>query len=207
MRPDTDAPEETLWEGRFIAAKRRGKWEYVSRTRGIHAAVILAVDEGHVLLVEQYRVPLGRNCLELPAGLVGDESEGEAVETAAIRELEEETGWRAAADDRARHVLQLARDGLGGFHLASRRGAGRRSATAAGSMARRSSSTACSWRKSPAFVAAQTRRRLRDRRQAAAVAGDGLRHLIVLRDLRDKREAAERRPSCHLPGQTDQLSA
>jgi ADP-ribose pyrophosphatase len=39
---------------------------------------------------------LGRNCLELPAGLIGDESEGEAVEIAAIRELEEETGHRAA---------------------------------------------------------------------------------------------------------------
>ena len=96
MRPEEHEPEETLWEGRFIAAKRRGKWEYVSRTRGIHAAVILAVEEGHVLLVEQYRVPLGRDCLELPAGLVGDDAEGEAVETAAIRELEEETGWRAA---------------------------------------------------------------------------------------------------------------
>ena len=86
-----------MWEGRFIAAKRRGKWEYVSRTRGIHAAVILAVDDGHVLLVEQYRVPLGRNCLELPAGLVGDDVEGEAGEAAAIRELEEETGYRARA--------------------------------------------------------------------------------------------------------------
>jgi ADP-ribose pyrophosphatase len=91
-----DEAEETLWEGRFIAAKRRGKWEYVSRTRGIHAAVILAVADGHVLLVEQYRVPLGRNCLELPAGLVGDDVAGEEAETAAIRELEEETGWRAA---------------------------------------------------------------------------------------------------------------
>ncbi len=96
MRAEADEPEETVWEGRFIAAKRRGRWEYVSRTRGIHAAVILAVDEGHVILVEQFRVPLGRNCLELPAGLVGDDVAGEAAEAAAIRELEEETGWRAA---------------------------------------------------------------------------------------------------------------
>jgi len=88
-------PEETVWEGRFIAAKKRGKWEYVSRTRGISAAVILAVDEGEVILVEQYRVPLGCNCLELPAGLIGDEAEDEEVEAAAIRELEEETGYRA----------------------------------------------------------------------------------------------------------------
>jgi len=90
------AEAETVWEGRFIAAKRQGKWEYVSRTRDVTAAVILAVDDGHVLLVEQYRVPLGASCLELPAGLVGDEQEGEAIETAATRELEEETGYRAA---------------------------------------------------------------------------------------------------------------
>lgn len=89
-------PEEVMWQGRFIVARRRGKWEYVGRTRGVHAAVILAVEEGHVLLVEQWRMPLMANCLELPAGLVGDEDEGEAIETAAARELEEETGYRPA---------------------------------------------------------------------------------------------------------------
>jgi ADP-ribose pyrophosphatase len=88
--------EAIVWQGRFITTKTRGKWEYVSRARGIKAAVILAIDDGHVLLVEQYRVPLGANCLELPAGLVGDETENERVEDAAARELEEETGYRAA---------------------------------------------------------------------------------------------------------------
>jgi len=88
---------ETMWEGRFITAKREGKWEYVSRSRGIKAAVILAIDADHVLLVEQYRVPLGKNCIELPAGLVGDHDENadEDSAIAAIRELEEETGYRA----------------------------------------------------------------------------------------------------------------
>lgn len=93
---DFDAPEQTVWEGRFIVAKKRGKWEYVSRTRGIGAAVILAVDAGEVILVEQYRVPLGKRCLELPAGLVGDEDASESVEASAARELEEETGYRPA---------------------------------------------------------------------------------------------------------------
>ncbi len=91
----SDAPEETVWSGKYITAKRRGRWEYVGRARGIGAAVILAVEDGHVLLVEQWRVPLQRRCLELPAGLVGDETEGEDVATSAARELEEETGWRA----------------------------------------------------------------------------------------------------------------
>jgi ADP-ribose pyrophosphatase len=90
-----ELPEEIMWQGQYITAKRHGRWEYVSRARGIKAAVILAVDDGHVILVEQYRVPLKANCLELPAGLVGDETEGEAVESAAARELEEETGYRA----------------------------------------------------------------------------------------------------------------
>jgi ADP-ribose pyrophosphatase len=89
-------PIETMWEGRFIVARREGKWEYVGRTGNIHAAVILAIDDGHVVLVEQYRVPLKARCLELPAGLVGDEQAGEAIETAAARELEEETGYRPA---------------------------------------------------------------------------------------------------------------
>lgn len=91
-----DDSERTVWAGNFIAAKVKGKWEYVSRTRGIKAAVILAVDaQDHVILVEQFRVPLGRPCLEFPAGLIGDQGEDEDATTAANRELEEETGYRA----------------------------------------------------------------------------------------------------------------
>jgi len=88
---------EIMWEGRFITAKRAGKWEYVSRSRGIRAAVILAIDAGYVLLVEQFRVPLGKYCIELPAGLVGDHDDNSDEDSAiaAVRELEEETGYRA----------------------------------------------------------------------------------------------------------------
>lgn len=92
---DSDAPEETVWSGRFIEVKKRGRWEYVGRVGGTEAAVIVAIDDGDVLLVEQYRVPLGRACLELPAGLIGDEGEAESAEASAARELEEETGYRA----------------------------------------------------------------------------------------------------------------
>ena len=94
---DADAPEQTVWQGRFLTTKVRGRWEYVSRARGMRAAVILAVEAGEVILVEQYRVPLGRPCIELPAGLIGDVagSEHEDALEAAARELEEETGYRA----------------------------------------------------------------------------------------------------------------
>jgi ADP-ribose pyrophosphatase len=99
---DSSDRDEVMWEGRFITARKKGKWEYVSRSRGIRAAVILAVetDEAgtdHVILVEQFRVPLGRSCIELPAGLIGDHDHlvGEDDTVAAARELEEETGYRA----------------------------------------------------------------------------------------------------------------
>ena len=86
---------DIVWRGKYLEVKKLDTWEWVGRTRGVSAAVILAVDERHIILVEQYRVPLGRQCLELPAGLVGDEEQGEEAATAAIRELEEETGYRA----------------------------------------------------------------------------------------------------------------
>ena len=59
---------KTVWSGRYIATVVDGRWEYVVRTRSIGAAVILAIDGGDVLLVEQFRVPLGRLCLEQPEG-------------------------------------------------------------------------------------------------------------------------------------------
>ena len=88
---------DTVWKGKYLSVRKNGTWEYAERVAGIAAAVIVAIDgEGQLLLVEQYRVPLGRPCLELPAGLVGDESAGESVAEAARRELEEETGYLAA---------------------------------------------------------------------------------------------------------------
>ncbi len=95
----SDMDEEIAWAGKWIVAKRRGKWEYVSRARNIRAAVIVAIDaDDHVLLVDQYRVPLGKRCLELPAGLIGDEAgrENDSPFEAARRELIEETGYDSA---------------------------------------------------------------------------------------------------------------
>ena len=97
MSDDRDAPVLTAWAGKWISVKTQGRWEYVSRTRGIRAVVIVAIDEDdHVLLIDQYRVPLGRRCLELPAGLVGDDHADDTAESAAVRELEEETGYTAS---------------------------------------------------------------------------------------------------------------
>lgn len=95
LPPDADLPEQIEWQGSFVEVRRRGRWEYAGRPRNIRAAAILALEDGHVLLVEQYRVPVGRRCLELPAGLIGDEQAEDDALTAAARELEEETGYRA----------------------------------------------------------------------------------------------------------------
>lgn len=56
------------------------------------AVVILAEDEkGQVLLIDQFRYPVNCVITELPAGVV---ERGENAEAAAVRELQEETGWK-----------------------------------------------------------------------------------------------------------------
>src|SRR4051794_10533659 len=100
MNLDDVPPAEVMWAGKFVRAVRRGKWEYASRTNNIAAGVILAEYEGKVILVDQPRVPLGLRCVELPAGLVGDIDPDATVETTAIKELEEETGFTAERIER-----------------------------------------------------------------------------------------------------------
>jgi ADP-ribose pyrophosphatase len=88
-------PPKVEWAGKYIRIVTRGGWEYVERCGGVGAVVILAEVDGKVILIEQSRVPLGgRICLELPAGLVGDEDD-KSVEETAVKELEEETGYTA----------------------------------------------------------------------------------------------------------------
>ena len=100
MNLDDLPPVEVMWEGKFVRALRRGKWEYASRARNIGAVVILAEHESKVILVEQPRVAPDCRCIELPAGLVGDLDPNSTVESTAIRELEEETGFTAERVER-----------------------------------------------------------------------------------------------------------
>jgi len=93
-----------VYEGRFIIALRRDRWEYVSRKGTTGVVIIVATTPADELLfVEQHRTPVDARVIELPAGLAGDIAgqEDEALELAAARELEEETGWRPA------HVQRL----------------------------------------------------------------------------------------------------
>jgi ADP-ribose pyrophosphatase len=90
-------PRKVLAEGRYLRMISEDGWEYAERSRGLEAAAIIAVTpNGELILTEQYRVPLKRQIIDLPAGLVGDDQAGEEIVAAAKRELEEETGYRAA---------------------------------------------------------------------------------------------------------------
>ena len=100
MSLDDLPPPEVMCEGKFVRLMRRGKWEYASRTRDINAVVIIAEHEGKVILIDQPRVGPDCRCVELPAGLVGDEDLDITVEATAIKELEEETGFTAERIER-----------------------------------------------------------------------------------------------------------
>ena len=96
----SDQTESSVaWRGKHVHIKRNGKWEFVSRNTQRPAVGIVAIhDDGRVVLVEQFRPPVGASLIELPAGLAGDVAgaEDEALLIAAQRELQEETGYTAA---------------------------------------------------------------------------------------------------------------
>ena len=100
MNLDDLPPPQLMWEGKFVRALKRGKWEYASRARDIRAVVILAEYEGKLILVDQPRAGPDCRCVELPAGLVGDIDPNETIERTAIKELEEETGFTAERVER-----------------------------------------------------------------------------------------------------------
>ena len=100
MNLDDLPPAEVMWAGKYVRALKRDRWEYASRTNNINAVVILAEYEGKVILVDQPRVPLECRCVELPAGLVGDEDPDATPEATAIKELEEEAGFTAERVER-----------------------------------------------------------------------------------------------------------
>lgn len=65
------------------------KWDFIDHKGA--AAVVAVREDGKLLMVRQYRNALERETLELPAG--GLNGREEPTHLAAVRELEEETGY------------------------------------------------------------------------------------------------------------------
>ena len=96
--PETIA-SESAYKGRIFDIRidtiREGDVEY-KREIVVHrgSAVIVPVfEDGTVALVRQYRHAAGKYILELPAGSL---ESGEDPRTCALREIEEEIGYKAA---------------------------------------------------------------------------------------------------------------
>jgi len=93
------------YRGRYLSLVERDGWEYATRNHPVVAVLVAWLDDDKLLLVEQFRKPIGLHAIELPAGLVGDldDQAGESPLAAGARELVEETGYRAA------HLTEIMR--------------------------------------------------------------------------------------------------
>ena len=96
---------EPIWRGRLLDVRRdtvtlpdgtQATREYI-----VHPGAVMIVPllpDGRLLMERQHRYPVGRVMLEFPAGKI---DAGEAPFSCAVRELQEETGYRAAEWARA----------------------------------------------------------------------------------------------------------
>jgi ADP-ribose pyrophosphatase len=91
---------EDLYVGRHLILRRIDDWEFAARTGNPGCVAILGLTPANeIILVEQFRPPVQRRVISLPAGLAGDLAgrEKEKLAEAALREFEEETGYSATS--------------------------------------------------------------------------------------------------------------
>lgn len=89
-----------LYQTRWLALYRTGTWDFVRRPHADACVAVLAItDAREIVLVEQFRRPVDKRVIEIPAGLMGDEPEHahQSPIEVAHRELVEETGYHAAS--------------------------------------------------------------------------------------------------------------
>jgi len=97
---ETQLTTRTVYKGRLLHVLedevrlpdgKQARREYVRHPGA--TAMVPMLDERTVVLVRQYRYPVGRHFYEIPAGKIDP---GEAPEATARRELREECGYEAA---------------------------------------------------------------------------------------------------------------
>lgn len=99
MAVETKISGEKIYDGVILHIRKdkvllpNGKEGVREYTEHMGAAAVIAFDdEGRLLMVKQFRYPLGEELLEIPAGKI---DAGETPEQCAARELTEETGFKA----------------------------------------------------------------------------------------------------------------
>ena len=90
-----------LFEGKYLEVHKIDDWECVKRKNNRSVGIVAITQDFKLVLVEQFRIPMQKKCIELPAGLIGDVDKKETAEETAKRELLEETGYYA-------HNLKIA---------------------------------------------------------------------------------------------------
>ena len=108
MARSADSIPQVLAETQHLRFMDRGGWSYVARNTANGVVCIVArTKQDRIVLIEQYRPPVDRQVIELPAGLSGDlaDQADEPFETAARRELLEETGYQA---EQLRRITDVA---------------------------------------------------------------------------------------------------
>ena len=105
---ETKVESEQVWRGAFLDVRRdrvalpdgtEAGREYIVHPGAVMIVPIL--DDGRLVVERQWRYPIGEAMLEFPAGKL---EAGEPVIDCAVRELIEETGYRAAEWARAGHM-------------------------------------------------------------------------------------------------------
>ena len=100
--------EEEVFKGKRLNLKieeyynrRDDKLLYREHVKAGKAVVIMPfLTDDTLIMIEEVRTPIGKSILEFPAGMIED---GENPREAAIRELEEETGYRANCLEKVIH--------------------------------------------------------------------------------------------------------